>query len=427
MVLGTDYILQWELAKDMLRTDGANQRLLPKYIGYAPRFYNGRIDSLVSRMIPFGDMIQLTHLKMQQVTQRIVPDGIYLDVDGLNEIDFGDGSMYNVKNALSLYFQTGSVVGRSYTQDGEYNHGKIPIQELNHNSGQNKIRALIDSYNYNLDRIRDVTGINEVRDGSTPSSEMLVGVQKMAALNSNTATRHILDACIHITECMAESINYRLCNVLEDSKKRKALIDAIGSVDVDILEDIKKIPLHQFGIYLTLRPDHQERQEMEANIQQALARENIYLEDAIDIRNISNIKLANQLLKVRRRKKFKEDMERQEMNSKVQQESAVVAAQAKSKAEIEKINAETQATQQTENLRMEKEKEKLRFEANLKMELMDREFMYNMALKGKENEGKTIVEEIKSKNKVNEGKPTKQFESSNDNMGDFGMEAFGPK
>jgi hypothetical protein len=174
MVMGSSYLLKWELAKNMVRPKSASQYALPQYIAVAPRMYKGVIESLTRRMIPFADLIQLTHLKLQQVLQRVVPDGVYIDADGINEVDLGTGAAYNPEDALRLYFQTGSVIGRSMTIDGDINHGRIPIQELNTNSGQGKITALINAYNQYLSMIRDVTGLNEARDASTPNPDALV-------------------------------------------------------------------------------------------------------------------------------------------------------------------------------------------------------------------------------------------------------------
>ena len=161
--------------------------------------YKGRIESIVSKITSFADMIQITHLKLQQVMSRIVPDGVFLDMDGLAEVDLGNGTTYNPAEALNMYFQTGSVVGRSLTQDGELNRGKIPVQELSSSSGQAKIQSLIGTYQYYLQMIRDVTGLNEARDGSAPSKDALVGLQKMAANASNIATKHVLDSLLYLT------------------------------------------------------------------------------------------------------------------------------------------------------------------------------------------------------------------------------------
>jgi hypothetical protein len=241
MVMGSPYLLKWELAKNMVRPKSASQYALPQYIAVAPRMYKGVIESLTRRMIPFADLIQLTHLKLQQVLQRVVPDGVYIDADGINEVDLGTGAAYNPEDALRLYFQTGSVIGRSMTVDGDLNHGRIPIQELNTNSGQGKITALINAYNQYLSMIRDVTGLNEARDASTPNPDALVGVQKLAALNSNTATRHILEGSLFITRRLSEALSCRVADILEYSDFKEQFAMQIGKYAVGILDEIKNL------------------------------------------------------------------------------------------------------------------------------------------------------------------------------------------
>ena len=128
---------------------------------------------LVSRITGFADMIQLTHLKLQQVMNRMVPDGVYLDADGLAEIDLGNGTNYNPQEALNMFFQTGSVIGRSFTSEGDMNPGKVPIQQIQNGSGGKSFKVLIATYNYYLQMIRDVTGLNEARDGQYCQTKML--------------------------------------------------------------------------------------------------------------------------------------------------------------------------------------------------------------------------------------------------------------
>ena len=190
-VLGSDKLLSWRMCPNMMRSDSDFSRVKMNYQIVAPRMYKGKIESTVSRISGFADMIQLTHLKLQQVMARMVPDGVYLDADGLAEIDLGNGTNYNPQEALNMFFQTGSVIGRSFTSEGDMNPGKVPIQQIQNGAGGNKIQSLITTYNYYLQMIRDVTGLNEARDASTPDRNALVGVQKMAAANSNTATRHL--------------------------------------------------------------------------------------------------------------------------------------------------------------------------------------------------------------------------------------------
>jgi len=222
-ILGHPMMLKWELAENMTRPTADTTRIKMNYNICAPRMYKGRIDSLVNRITGFADMIQLTHLKIQQVLSRVVPDGVYLDMDGLAEVDLGNGTNYNPAEALNMYFQTGSIVGRSLTQDGDLNRGKVPIQELQTGSGGAKIQSLIQTYQYYLQMIRDVTGLNEARDGSTPDKNALVGLQKLAAANSNTATRHLMQAMLYLTSRTCENISLRIADSLEFPFTRQAL------------------------------------------------------------------------------------------------------------------------------------------------------------------------------------------------------------
>ena len=445
-VLGTKQMLKWEIAKNMVRPKSDTTKVMMNYNIVAPRIYKGRIESLVSRITGFADMIQLTHLKLQQVMARMIPDGVYLDADGLAEIDLGNGTNYNPQEALNMFFQTGSVIGRSMTQEGDMNPGKVPIQELTSNGGNNKISSLINTYNYYLQMIRDVTGLNEARDGSTPDKNALVGVQKLAAANSNTATRHILQSSLFLTAKTAEAISLRISDVLEFSPTKESFISSIGRFNVATLEDIKNMHLHDFGIYIELAPDEEEKQRLENNIQQALAKDQIYLEDAIDIREIKNIKLSNQLLKVRRRKKLKLDQQNQQQNIQAQADANSQNTQVAAQMEIQKNEAITNQKAQLAEMEAGLELQKMEQEKNLKKELMSYEFELNMALKEKEAEAFTSKEKFKEDRKdertriqatqqsklIEQRKDRKgeqEFESAgNDTMGSgFNLEQFEPR
>ena len=439
-------MLKWELAKNMIRPKSDTTKVMMNYNVVAPRIYKGRIESLVSRITSFADMIQLTHLKLQQVMSRMIPDGVYLDADGLAEIDLGNGTNYNPQEALNMFFQTGSVIGRSLTVDGDMNPGKVPIQELTSNGGNNKISSLISTYNYYLQMIRDVTGLNEARDGSTPDQYALLGVQKLAAANSNTATRHILQSGLYLTAKTAEAISLRISDILEYSPTRDAFISSIGRFNVGTLDDIKNMHLHDFGIFIELAPDDEEKAMLENNIQAALAKDQIYLEDAIDIREINNIKLANQLLKVRRKKKFQQDRQAQQENIQMQSQSNAQAAQVAAESEVQKQQAITEQKVQLAQIEAELEMQKMQSEKDLKKELMKYEFDLNMAIKDKEAEAFTNKEKYKEDRKdertriqasqqsqlIEQRKDRKgetTFESAgNDTMGSgFNLEMFEPR
>ena len=444
MVAGTNIMLKWELSKNMVRPKSATQHAIPNYVAVAPRMYKGAIESLVKRMIPFADLIQVIHLKMQQVLARVVPDGVFIDADGINEVDLGTGAAYNPEDALRLYFQTGSVIGRSYTGDGEFNNARIPISELGTNSGQAKLQSLIGSYNHYMGMIRDVTGLNEARDGSTPNPDALVGVQKLAALNSNTATRHILESSLYITRSLSEAISYRVADILEYSDFKEEFVNQIGKYSVGILEDIKDLYIYDFGIFIEVSPDEEEKAQLEQNIQISLSRDSILLEDAIDIREMRNLKLANQLLKLKRKKreeqKQKQAQEAQQMQGQMQQQSQQLAAQ----VAMQQIQAETQAKLQVKQAESAFDIQKMQSEVQAKMQLMELEFNYNMQLKGIEVQTTKSKEEMKEEAKdkrislqntqqsklIDQRKnnlPPVDFESTNDNLDSFDLSQFGPR
>jgi len=445
MILGTDKLLKWELAKNMMRPKSDFTKVKMNYAIVAPRIYNGKIDSLVKRITGFADMIQLTHLKLQQVMARMVPDGVYLDADGLAEVDLGNGTNYNPQEALNMFFQTGSVIGRSFTSDGDMNPGKVPIQEITSGSGGNKMQALIGNYNYYLQMIRDVTGLNEARDGSMPDKNALVGVQKLAAANSNTATRHILQAGLYLTAETAECLSLRISDIIEYSPTKDAFIQAIGVHNVATLEEMSELHLYDFGIFIELQPDEEEKGLLENNIQMALQQKSIELEDAIDLREIRSVKLANQLLKIRRKKKQERDRQLQLENIQAQSQSNTQAAQAAAQVEMQKNQALNAGKAELSQMQAQIDMQKMQQEAALKKELMALEFQYSMQLKGVEVDGMKNREKQKEDRKDertkiqatqqsemidqrNSGKPPKNFESAGNDIlgGGFDLGSFDP-
>ena len=446
LILGTDKLIKWERSQNMMREKSNFNKVKMAYSIVAPRMYEGRIESLVSRITGFADMIQLTHLKLQQVLSRMVPDGVYLDVDGLAEVDLGNGTNYNAQEALNMFFQTGSVIGRSFTQDGEFNNAKVPIQELTSGSGGTKLQALIGNYNYYMQMIRDVTGLNEARDGSSPDKNALVGIQKLAAANSNTATRHVLQAGVFLTTEVCELLSLRISDIIEYSPTRDAFIQSIGAHNVASLQEMSEMHLYDFGIQLELHPDEEEKAILENNIQAALAQQSIELEDAIDLREIKNLKLANQLLKLRRKKKMAADQQIQQQNMQQQGQINQQSQQQAAQLEMQKQQSLTQAEAGLEQLKAQLEQQKMSEEVRHKQFLMFEEFKYSMQLKNMEVQGVKGREKEKEDRKDertkiqasqqsemidqrNSGKPPKNFESAGNDIlgGGFNLGSFDPR
>jgi len=443
-VVGSDMMLKWEMSENMTRPMADTTRVETSYSMAAPRMYKGVIQSLISKCIGFADVIQLTHLKMQQVLSRMVPDGIFLDMDGLAEVDLGNGTNYNPAEALNMYFQTGSVVGRSLTQEGDMNRGKVPIQELSSSSGIGKIQALITAYNYNMQMIRDVTGLNEARDGATPDPNALVGLQKMAANASNTATKHIQDASIYLALSTCENISLKIADVLNFPLTKNSLMNSVSTFNVETLKEIEKLNLHDFGIFLEMEPDDEEKAELQQNIQIALQTKEIDIEDAIDIKEIKNLKLANQMLKLKRKQKQEAAQAITQQNIQAQAQANAESSEKAAMAEVQKQQALTAEKVAIEQAKSNFEMQRMQAEAQIKKELMATEFQYNIQLaqaagsatQQKEKE----IEDRKDKRvkiqgtqqselieqRQNEGMP-KNFESQgNDVMGGFDLSSFDP-
>jgi len=444
-IIGSENVLDWKLAENMTRPKSDVTKVQMSYNIVAPRMYKGRLESLVSRMTTFADMIQLTHLKLQQVLSRMVPDGVFLDADGIAEVDLGNGTNYNPQEALNMFFQTGSVIGRSMTQDGEFNNARVPIQELQSGNGGGKIQSLITAYNYYLQNLRDVTGLNEARDGSLPDKNALVGLQKLAAANSNTATRHVLQSGLYLTLKTAEAISLRVSDVLEYANTKNQFVNSLGRFNVANLEDVAELHLHDFGVFLELSPDEEEKQLLENNIQMTLSKDQINLEDAIDIREVKNLKLANQLLKLRRRKKLEQDQAISVRNIQLQQESNAKSAEAAAAADIQKNQVITESKVKMQQAQTEFDIKKLEREAAIKKELMLHEFQLNIKLKEMDlqvindkdkyredrKDDRTKIQASQQSELIDQrknNKPPKSFESAGfDNLGGFGLEQFDPK
>ena len=444
-ILGHEKMLEWKMAENMTRPYADTVKVNMNYNIVAPRLYKGRIESIVSRITGFADMIQLTHLKLQQVMSRIVPDGVYMDIDGLSEVDLGNGTNYNPAEALNMYFQTGSLVGRSMTQDGGQNPGKVPIQELSSSNGMGKIQSLIQTYEYYLKMIRDVTGLNEARDGTLPDKQSLVGLQKLAAANSNVATRHVLQASLFLTLRTCENISLRVADALMFPMTKQSLMSSISRYNVGTLEELSGLNIHDFGIFLELEPDEEQKQLLEQNIQVALQSGQLDLEDAIDIREVANLKLANQMLKKRRKDKAARDQQAQQANMQAQAQSNAQLAEQTAMAEAQKQQILTEQKMQIEKAKSDFEIQKMERESQIKQQLMQLEFNYNMQLAQAQVQNKNKEEEFKEDRKDERTKIQatqqselidqrkndllpKNFESAgNDTMGGFGLEQFGPK
>jgi len=430
-VIGNNELIEWRLSENMTRPFADTTKVEMSYAICAPRMYKGRINSIVNKITGFADMIQLTHLKLQQVIARMVPDGVFLDMDGLAEVDLGNGTNYNPAEALNMYFQTGSIVGRSLTQEGDMNPGKVPIQELQTSSGGQKIASLIQTYQYYLQMIRDVTGLNEARDGSVPDKNTLVGLQKMAANASNVATKHVLNASLWLTLRTCENITLKVADSLKYPLTLNSLKSSISTYNVGTLAEIQNLNQHDFGIYLKLEPEEEEKQMLEQNIQMALQQNSIDLEDAIDIRQVKNLKLANDVLKQKRKTRAKEQQAQQQQMMQAQEQAKAQASQATAQAEMQKQQALASSTVQIEQAKNQMEIQRLQTQAQLKKEEMQIQHQFDLELKRMEVEAmqakEAAIEDRKDKRtKIEGSQQSAMIDQRNNDLMPINFEQQGP-
>ena len=358
-IIGTEYIFNYGMMKDMPRPKSNLSETRLSYIIYQPNLYKMKSRSLVDRMIPFADQIQLAHLKIQHTLAKARPKGAAFEIGSLENVSKGDGGTFTPMELQEIYDQTGNIYYRRIDDEGQMT-GAMPIQELENGIGRD-FGTLIGVYNHNMQMIRDVTGVNEARDASKPSSEALVGVQKLSLLASNNATRDVNDAYLNVTRRISQSITIRMQDLINFKGLHKMYTNVIGDTSMHSIDMMKKLSIHEFGITLDVAPSEEEKQMMEQNIQVSLAQKELRLEDAIMIRSIRNIKMANQML-ILRRTKYQEDQQAMakqasEQNAMLQQQSAQQAAQLKQQemqtemqVEQARLQAKTQADMQIKQL-----------------------------------------------------------------------------
>ncbi|MBP9794254.1 MAG: hypothetical protein KBC56_09680, partial [Flavobacterium sp.] len=366
-VLGTDIILKWEVAENMIRPKSNKQQIISQYIGSAPNREGTYIDSLVARMMPIDDELQIVRLKNCQMIQRMIPDGYFFDIDAFISIDLGTGEV-KPQELFDMLFQTGSTMGRSYSSDGNYNAAKLPVSELRMPGNIDKINQLRLEREFNFNLLREVIGLNNASDASSPEKDSLVGIQKLAAANSNVATRDILHGTNDITLRMAQASFCRVSDVLKYSELKEDLIQKIGATATLDIESVKDLHLSDFAIFLELDLDDDERAQLEADLSREIDKGFIDTSDKYTILGIRNFKTAVQYLAILKKKKQKE-----------QEAIKMREIQAQTKANIESAQSAEQAKQQTAQLegqiksqvqqaitQGELEKEKIRGEENRK-------------------------------------------------------------
>lgn len=364
-IVGTDYLFDYGLKKNIPKNIHDLSRARFSYSAVAVNLRRMIPKSLVSSVITFADQLQITHLKMQQSIAKAKPDGLIVDIEGLENVQLGRGGELQPLDIQDIYEQTGVFYYRSKNPDGGFQNP--PIRPLD-NSIRN-INELIGIYNHNLRMIRDATGINEVMDGTSPKGEQLVGVREQAIQASNNALYDITNASMVLFRKVCEDIVKCLQILPPQSVVFKAYENAVGIENMKVLSSFKDLPMYNFGVRVVTEMNDRDRAYLEANIQAALSIGEINLEDAIAIRQLRDVDQAERLLVVRRKKRIREKQEQAAQNSQMQAQMNIQTTQASSQGKIAELGAESQV-----------ELAKIEADKNAKMQLLDREYALKMEL-----------------------------------------------
>jgi hypothetical protein len=364
-IVGTEFLFDYGLKKNIPKNIHDLSRAKFSYSAIAVNLRRMIPKSLVGSVITFADQIQITHLKLQQSIAKAKPDGLIVDIEGLENVQLGRGGELQPLEIQDIYEQTGVFYYRSKNADGGFQNP--PIRTLE--NGIRNINELITIYNHALRMIRDATGINEVMDGTSPKGEQLVGVREQAMQASNNALYDITNASMVLFRKVCEDIVKCLQILPPESVVFKAYENAVGMENMKVLSSFKDLPMYNFGVRVVTEMNDRDRAYLEANIQAALSIGEINLEDAIAIRQLRDVDQAERLLVVRRKKRIREKQEQSSQNSQMQAQMNIQTAQASSQGKIEELNIGSQV-----------ELVKIQADKNAKLELLDREYALKMEL-----------------------------------------------
>ena len=352
-ILGTDYIINYGLKANVPKNIHDITKARLSYSVVATNIMNSHTKSIVDSCVGFADMLQITHLKLQQAIAKAKPDGLIIDIEGLENVQLGKGGELQPLELHDIYEQTGVFYYRSKNPEGGFQNP--PVREIG-NSIRN-INELIGLYNHYLRMIRDATGINEVMDGTTPKADSLVGVREQAMAAGNNAIYDITNASMVLYKKVCEDIVRCLQIIPKDSVLMRVYENAIGKENMKVLHSFNELPMYNFGVRVQKEMEEVERQFLEQNIQVSLAQKEIDLEDAIAIRNLKDVNQAERLLIVRRKKRMKKMQEMAQQNSQMQAQSAAQAAQQASQSKMQEMQMEAEIDAQKMQLKNQLEAE----------------------------------------------------------------------
>tara|TARA_R100000315_G_C5234740_1_gene146142 strand:+ start:1709 stop:4150 length:2442 start_codon:yes stop_codon:yes gene_type:complete len=337
-IMGAGKIFNYGMSKNIPKNVHDLSRCTLSYSAIATNISNMMPKSMVDSCTGFADMLQLTHLKIQQAIAKAKPDGLIIDIEGLENVQLGKGGELQPLDLHDIYEQTGVFYYRSKNPEGGFQNP--PVREIG-NSIRN-INELIGLYNHYLRMIRDATGINEMMDASTPKGDTLVGVQQQAIAAGNNATYDITNSSMILFKKVCSDIVKCLQILPKDSVIYSAYANAVGKENMDVLASFDSLPMYNFGVQVVKEMEDKDRAYLEQNIQMSIQQQELDIEDAIAIRQLKDVNQAERLLVVRRKKRMAQRQQVAMQNSQQQAQIQQASAQAASQAKMQEVQMEAQ-------------------------------------------------------------------------------------
>ena len=408
-ILGTDYIINYGQKTNVPKNIHDISKATLSYSVVATNISRMMPKSMVDSCVGFADMLQVTHLKIQQAIAKAKPDGLIIDVEGLEGVEIGKGGELQPLDLHDIYEQTGVFYYRSKNPEG--GHQNPPIREIG-NSIRN-INELIGLYNHYLKLIRDTTGINEAMDASSPKGDALVGVREQAIAAGNNAIYDITNASMILYKKVCEDIVKCLQIIPEESALRNIYENAVGSENMKVLASFGDLPMYNFGVQVQKEMESSDKQYLEQSLQIALGQKEIDLEDAMMVRSMKDVNQAERLLIVKRKKRQKSQQAIALQNSQMQSEQAQAASQAASQAKQQEMQMEAQLDAQRIQLKaqaeiqvaqalheLHKEIEVIKAQATLGFKTDDQEFKEKIEVFKENRKDDRIVKQGEEKRKT---------------------------
>lgn len=392
---GCEMIFNYGMVKNVPKNVHDISKARLSYSVAATNMRNMMPKSMVDGCTGFADMLQLTHLKIQQAIAKAKPDGLIIDIEGLENVQLGKGGELQPLDLHDIYEQTGVFYYRSKNPEGGFQNP--PVREIG-NSIRN-INELIGLYNHYLRMIRDTTGINEMMDASTPKGDTLVGVQQNAIAAGNNAIYDITNASMVLYKKVCEDIVKCIQILPSDSVLYRVYENAIGKENMSVLSSFSELPMYNFGVQVVKEMEDQDRAYLEQNIQMSLQQKELDIEDAIAIRNMKDVNQAERLLVVRRKKRMAKQQEMAMQNSQMQAQQAQQAAQAASQAKMQEMQmgAQLEAQQLQLKSQLEAQLEQVKHQFRKEIELIKAQA--TLGFRTEEQEFKEKLEVLKEDRK----------------------------